>query len=180
MRYRYQQYLAGEVESSVHWFRQWNRQWTRHRIPVTLTQTRNDVDDRSAHDRLVPDGIHAPSHAPRDTQDLPLARRDAHDPHPALEVVYVPSCARNDTSVPHLVRERVRDRPAAKDVSLEAHTAADMRCISSLFKILTKATEFHFSFPIKRPDSLVRDFTPNFICYTADVCIYLLTLSFHY
>ena len=94
---------------------------------------RSDVADRSARVRLIPEDTRAPRRVRRDVHDLPLAQKDARDLRPALEVVSVHRRAPNVTSVPRLVRERVRDHLAAKDVSLEAHTAADMRCISSLF-----------------------------------------------
>ncbi len=81
--------------------------------------------DRSARDLLTPG----------DTRALHRVLRDVHVPRFALETTSVRRCAPNDTSVPRLVRERILDHLASKDVSLEAHTAADMRCISSLFKI---------------------------------------------
>ncbi len=113
-------------------------------MPVTSTQTKSDVADRSARVRLIPEDTRAPRRVRRDVHELPLTRKDTRDPHPAPEVVSVHRRAPNVTSVPRLVRERIRDHLAAKDVSLEAHTAADMRCISISFEYMIKATRFHF------------------------------------
>ena len=96
---------------------------------------RSDVAIRSARIRLVPGDIRARRRAPRNTRDLPLARRDTRVPPLALEGARDPQCVPNDTGAPRLVQARTRDRPTRRDMSLETHTAADMRCISSLFKI---------------------------------------------
>ena len=91
---------------------------------------RNDVADGSARVHLTPEGTRAPRRIRRDVRDRPLAQKDAHDLRPGLEVVSDPHRAPTVTSILRLVRKRVRDHLAAKDVNLEVHTAADMRCTS--------------------------------------------------
>ncbi len=89
---------------------------------------------RSARDRLFPGDTRAPHRTLRDGHILRLAQEDARVHHSALETARVPRCAPNDTNVPRLVRVRTRDSLTAKDVSLEAHTAADTRCTSCPLK----------------------------------------------
>ncbi len=103
-------------------------------MPVTFTRMKSDVADGSARVHLTPEGTRAPRRVRRDVRDHPLAQKDARDLRPGLEVVSDPHRAPNVASVPRLVRKRVRDRLAAKDVNLAVHTAADMHCISSSLK----------------------------------------------